>query len=281
MNKNDKNRPIGVFDSGLGGLSVLRKCIDLMPYENFIYYGDSIHAPYGTKSLDEVRELSFQATDYLMERGVKGIVVACNTATSAAVRLLREKNPLFPVVGIEPAVKPAALFHPGSMVLVMATEMTLKETKFQYLKSQYDKIAEIRKVPCSGMMEFVENGILDGPEVEGYLKERLKDYPMDRVGAIVLGCTHYPFLSRTLQNLVGDRVEIIDGSAGTAREIKRRLQVMDMLREDRSYGTLELVNTGTEQPLLCQYDGVSMVPTEEPKEDLHIRAVRLLQLDVS
>lgn len=281
MVDSDKKRPIGMLDSGLGGLSVLKKCIDIMPYENYIYYGDSLHAPYGTKSLDEVRALSMNAVDYLLQRGVKGIVVACNTATSAAVKLLRESNPCFPVVGIEPAIKPAAIHHPGSMVLVMATENTLKETKFQYLKSQYEKMAEIVKLPCSGLMEFVERGELEGEAIESYLNNIFKDIPMYRVGAIVLGCTHYPFVGHTIQKMVGDRVEIIDGSAGTAREIKRRLEAAQMLNPDKKYGTLEIVNSAVEQSAFLHYDGVRMIPADNPKAELHKRALMLLDMDIT
>lgn len=281
MKQSDKNRPIGVFDSGLGGLSVLKKCIDIMPNENYIYYGDSLHAPYGNKSLDEVRELSLAATDYLMQRGVKGLVVACNTATSAAVKLLRESNPSFPVVGIEPAIKPAALFHPGSMILVMATENTLRESKFQYLKQQYERKAEIIKVPCSGLMEFVERGELEGENVENFIRNILKDFPLYRVGAIVLGCTHYPFLRSTIQKIVGERIEIIDGSAGTAREIRRRLELVDMINPGNEYGSLELVNTAVKINVHLKYDGVSLIPEGEVSDELHKRAVNLLKMDIT
>ena len=124
-------RPIGVFDSGLGGISVLRACVRLLPQENFLFFGDSANAPYGEKSLDQVRALTLSAVDRLLEQGVKGIVVACNTATSAAIGLLRQLHPGLPIIGIEPAVKPAALAAGSSSVIVMATPLTIREDKYQ------------------------------------------------------------------------------------------------------------------------------------------------------
>jgi glutamate racemase len=270
--------PIGVFDSGLGGLSVLRKCMMLMPYENFIYYGDSLHAPYGTKTLQEVRERSFVVVEELLSMGCKGIVVACNTATSAAVRLMRERYVDLPLVGIEPAIKPAALHHPGSMVLVMATPMTLKEEKFQRLKGQFTKVAQIEDVPCGGLMEYIEQGILSGPELEHFLMEKLAAYPMERVGAIVLGCTHYPFIQETLQKLAGERVDIIDGSAGTAREIRRRLDEAGRLCTDKTYGHLVLHNSAAEGVVRATHTGQELIVEDVPDDPYLQRSVGLLSL---
>lgn len=270
--------PIGVFDSGLGGLSVLRKCMMVMPYENFIYYGDSLHAPYGTKTLQEVRERSFAVVEQLLGQGVKGIVVACNTATSAAVRLMRERYPGLPLVGIEPAIKPAALHHPGSVVLVMATPMTLAEEKFKRLKGQYEWVAQIEDVPCGGLMEYIERGVLSGPELEHYLSDKLAAFPMERVGAIVLGCTHYPFIQETLQKLVGERVEIIDGSEGTAREIRRRLEAAGLLSVGKAYGQLIVYNSAAGDVVRARHTGQELVVEEEPGDPYLKRSVQLLSL---
>ena len=133
----DKLAPIGVFDSGVSWMSVLRELVRLMPGENFIFYGDSANAPYGTRPLDEIRELSMVVAEYLISRGVKALVVACNTATSACVRILRNKYPDMPIVGLEPAVKPATLSHPGGNIAILATEMTLKQPKFNALMDRY------------------------------------------------------------------------------------------------------------------------------------------------
>lgn len=278
MSDIENRSPVGVFDSGLGGLSVLRKCMMMMPYENFIYYGDSLHAPYGTKPLKEVRERSLAVAEELLQKGVKGLVVACNTATSASVRLMRELYPELPLVGIEPAIKPAALHHPGSIVLVMATPVTLAEEKFQCLKGQYARVAQIEDVPCGGLMEYIEQGVLSGPELEDYLVEKLAAFPMERVGAIVLGCTHYPFIQDTLRTLVGERVEIIDGSEGTAREIRRRLDTAGLLNSGREYGRLSLYNSAAEGLVVARHTGQELVVEGETSDPYLKRSVELLSL---
>ena len=190
MQKQD--RPIAFFDSGLGGISVLRETVRLLPQENYLYYGDSLHAPYGVKSGQEIRALVDAAIRRLVEGGAKALVIACNTATSAAIGMLREQYPDIPVIGTEPALKPAVEKYPGGRILVMATPMTIKQEKFQALKRQYDAQAEIIALPCGGLMEFVERGMLRGPEVENYLFDRLEPDLKVPVDAIVLGCTHYP-----------------------------------------------------------------------------------------
>ena len=167
------DRPIGVFDSGVGGISVLRELVKIMPNENFIYYGDSKHAPYGTKTKEEVRRLTRNHAIELFDRGAKGLVVACNTATSAAVRVLREEFSEVPIVGIEPAVKPAATFMENPRVLVMATPMTIREEKLQSLIARYADLGEIIPLPCPGLMNFVERGDLDGEDLMKYLNEFL------------------------------------------------------------------------------------------------------------
>ena len=164
-----KYESIGVLDSGLGGLSVLREAIKIMPNENFIFFGDSKNAPYGVKSVEQVKKLTFDVVEYLLSRGVKGIMVACNTATSAAVAELRIKYPNLPIVGIEPALKPAVNNSKDGKILVMATPMTLKEAKFHKLLDRYRDKREIEPVPCGGLMEYVEQGILEGDELDDYL----------------------------------------------------------------------------------------------------------------
>lgn len=234
--------PIGVFDSGLGGISVLRELYRIMPNEDYLYYGDSKHAPYGTKTLEEVRMLSFANTEYLLERGIKALVVACNTATSAAVRLLRQKYPFLPIVGIEPALKPAAMQPGHPRVLVMATPMTIREEKFQNLLKKYDKNADVIGLPCPGLMEFVEAGDTDSGELRAFLEELLSPY-LHQIDSIVLGCTHYPFVRPVIQELAGERVRIYDGGNGTAREMHRRLQVQNLLNPKMEEGKVLFENS--------------------------------------
>ena len=184
----DRHSPIGFFDSGLGGISVLRETLRLLPREDYLYFGDSLHAPYGVKPLQEVQQLCDAAVEYLLAEGAKAIVIACNTATAASVASLRQRYPHVPIIGTEPAVKPAVERHPGGRILIMATAMTLKEQKFQDLWEQDREQAEIIPVPCSGLMEFVEQGILRGEELEAFLMEKLMPFmkvPVDAVSAMM------------------------------------------------------------------------------------------------
>ena len=242
--------PIGFMDSGLGGLSVLREAIKLMPKEDFIYYGDSLHAPYGVKPQAEIRDLTFAVVEKLLDMGIKGLAVACNTATSAAVRLLRNTYPELPIVGIEPAVKPAVTESHGGRILVMATPMTLKQEKFQNLLAKYREQADIVPVQCDGLMEFVEHGDLDGQELDDYFAEKLSPVLTDDTESIVLGCTHYPFLRGAIRRIVGRRPEIIDGSIGIARQLERRLEEQGLLNPGDVSGKLEFQNSLDEPEIL-------------------------------
>lgn len=238
-----KDLPVGFLDSGIGGLSVLKEAVKLLPNEDFLYYGDSKNAPYGTKTRKEVQMLTGDIVGFLRERGVKAIVIACNTATSAAASLLREKFNDMPIVGIEPALKPAVIHHIKERVLVMATPMTIREQKFQQLVQLYGKEAQIIELPCEGLMEFVERGVLEGEEIEAYLKALLGPYLDRKIGAIVLGCTHYPFLKNSIAKISGTEVDIIDGSLGTSKELKRRLEEEGLLNDKKEKGTVEILNS--------------------------------------
>lgn len=227
-----KDMPIGFMDSGLGGLSVLREAVKLMPDENFIYYGDSANVPYGTKPREEIRRLTFHVVDYLLDRGIKGMAIACNTATSAAVKELRIMYPDLPLVGIEPAIKPAIEQSKGGRILVMATPMTIKLEKFRHLLDLYGEGHDIVCVPCDGLVGFVENSFFDQDLLNVYFTKHLKPFLTDNTESIVLGCTHYPFLKNNLrQFLQNDNIALIDGSFGTARELKRRLAEKDLLKD--------------------------------------------------
>ena len=235
--------PVGFFDSGLGGISVLRETVARMPQESYLYYGDSLHAPYGVRRTEEVEALACAAAEHLIARGVKAIVVACNTATSAAIGTLRRTWPELPFIGTEPAVKPAVERHPGGRILVLATPMTVKEEKFRRLKAQYEDQAEIIPIACGGLMEFVEQGLLRGPEVEAYLFDRLDPYLKVPVSAVVLGCTHYPFLRGAIRRIVGRSPEIIDGGAGVAQQLQRVLAGRGLLLPEGPPGRVEFENS--------------------------------------
>ena len=244
----DRHDPIGFFDSGLGGISVLRETLRLLPREDYIYFGDSLHAPYGVKPAEEVKALCASAVEHLIRQGAKAIVIACNTATSVAAAELRRRYPHIPIIGTEPAVKPAVERHPGGRILIMATAMTLKEQKFQDLWNQYREQAEIIPVPCSGLMEFVEQGILRGEELENFLMDKLMPFMKVPVDAVVLGCTHYPFLRGAIRHLVGRTPEIMDGSDGIARQLHRRLKELGLLNDRLENGSVDFQNSleGTE-----------------------------------
>ena len=246
----DCRAPVAVFDSGLGGISVLRELVRPLPRENYLYFGDSLHAPYGTKTPQEVITLSLQAADRLLSQGAKARVVACNTATSAAIRTLRKTYPELAIVGTEPAIKPAVERHPGGRILMLATAMTVQEEKFQHLKAQYDDQAQIIPIACSGLMEYVEQGVLRGAEVEGYLLDKLEPYLKVPIDAVVLGCTHYPFLRGAIRRIVGRRPEIIDGSIGIARQLERRLEEQGLLNPGDVSGKVEFQNSLDEPEIL-------------------------------
>ncbi len=248
INKN--NNPIAFLDSGVGGISVLNEAIKMLPKENYIYFGDSKNAPYGTRTTAEVRELTERNVEFLLNNGAKAVVIACNTATSAAAEYLRNKYKELPIIGVEPALKPAALDNEEKKILVMATPMTLAEKKFNTLMAGYEKYARIVPVPCGGLMEFVEAGILDGQELEEFLRKILaKDLCKD-AEAVVLGCTHYPFIKETIIKVIGHDVKIYDGGEGTARQLQRRLKRDRLLRKSGEHGQVEMMNTLKEENIM-------------------------------
>lgn len=241
-----KRQPIGVFDSGVGGISVLRELVKQMPGEDYLYLGDSANAPYGTKRLEEVRQMTIQNIENLLDQGVKSIVVACNTATSAAVADLRKMYPDLPLVGIEPAIKPATEQNPGGRIVVMATPMTLRQEKFCKLMKRYEAQANIVPLPCPGLMEYVERGDLDGEDLRKYLTELFWSVDHEPIDAIVLGCTHYPFARAMICQVVGETVRIYDGGPGTAREMRRRLQEAGLLNDSEGKGKVIFQNSYTD-----------------------------------
>lgn len=242
-----RRQPIGVFDSGVGGISVLRECVKIMPNEDFIYYGDSKNAPYGTKPTEVVRELTIAQVKRFLEIPIKGCVIACNSATSAAVRVLREMYPNLPLVGIEPALKPASLYKRDPRVLVLATPMTIKEEKFKNLLAKYEDKATIYGLPCPGLMEYVEEGKYDTSEVSNFLEELLAPYRGGVIDAVVLGCTHYPFVKDKISQVLGPGVRVFDGGEGTAREMRRRIDVAGLLTDKTTRGEVIFENSSDDK----------------------------------
>ena len=222
---------IAVFDSGLGGISVLRHLRQQMPGERYLYFGDSANAPYGSRSTAEVRDLTMAAAEKLLARKpLKALVLACNTATAAAVKDLRQKYPDLIVIGIEPALKVAADQFPGGRIGVMATEVTLREEKFDTLLQRFMENCAVTKIPMPGLVQLIEAGKTEGEEVEAFLRQRLAG-SIGRLDAVVLGCTHYPLAAKAITKVLGEEVMLLDGGAGTARETRRRLEKAGLLEE--------------------------------------------------
>lgn len=241
------NSFIGVFDSGTGGISVLRALVAELPHEHFHYFGDSAHAPYGDLGAKKIQELSFQHTQHFLDEGAKAIVIACNTATSAAAAALRETWPRVPIVGIEPALKPAA--QAGGRILVLATEATVHLDKYHELAKQFGA-ADITTVACSGLVELVEAGDLKHPTILEYLQDKIGQF-QGQVDSVVLGCTHYPFLKPQLTEVLG-HVTFFDGAEGTARYLHKRLKEENLLAPDAQAGSVQFASSIPEQVELYQ-----------------------------
>lgn len=234
---------IAVTDSGVGGVSVLSCLARLLPGEDFLYYGDTAHAPYGSKSPEEVCHLVFRTAEELLGRGAKALVLACNTATGAAAAPLRETYPHLPIIGIEPALKPAAMVAPHPRVLVMATPLTLRQAKYEALEARFAEEADITDLPCPGLATLVEEGHLADDVLDGYLTDLLSPYEGIQFDACVLGCTHYPHVKEAIARHLPGGCVILDGGEGTARETKRRLLAAGLLSGRESGGTVRFENS--------------------------------------
>lgn len=242
----DMTNPIGVFDSGLGGLSVLSEINRQMPGENILYFGDSANAPYGEKPPAIVKQLSVTICDRMMDHGVKAIVVACNTATSAAIVELRRRYHI-PVIGMEPALKPAVQQSEGGSVAVLATALTLREAKFQGLLERFRKERSIYTVPCPELVTLVEAGAISGEVAEKAVAACMKSVDVRELSAVVLGCTHYVFLREVFRAYLGGSVRIVDGNHGTVLQLKRRLdEIGDSYIGDRR-GNILIENSAGEE----------------------------------
>ena len=239
-----KDAPIGMFDSGVGGISVLREAVRQLPHEHFIFFGDTKNAPYGTKTKEEVLALSGRIVEMLLEKGCKAIVIACNTATSAAAAALRAEYADLPIIGMEPALKPASLLHRDGVVLSLATPGTIAGEKYAHLYALYGE--GVVSLPCKGLMEFVERGELDSPALHEYLKNLFSPFEQSKVEAVVLGCTHYVFLKNAVRRHFPD-IPLIDGNEGTVRQLIRRLKEVDGLASEKETGCTELLSSGGEE----------------------------------
>lgn len=246
----DANAPIGVMDSGMGGISVLRELVKLMPQENFLFLGDSANAPYGSRPTEEIYHLTEDVVKTLIDKGVKAVVIACNTASSVAGARLRAAYPELPIVAIEPALKPAVIACPQGRVVVLATEATLREQKFARLLEEWKNKAEIIKLPLPGLPEFVERGELDSPQLREFLHGFFATLGDKPVNGVVLGCTHYPFVRHAIHEMLGADVKVFDGAAGTARQLRRRLYKRGLLTTSKEPGSVTWLNSSSDPAMI-------------------------------
>lgn len=226
----DTEGPIGVFDSGVGGLSVLREIRRELPFEELHYFADSAYAPYGEQPESIIRSRALAVAHFLLDRSAKTLVVACNTATSVAVEALRAEVAV-PVVAIEPAVKPAALNTKARVVGVLATRQTLAAANLSRLLAAHGTDVRILLQPCPGLVRQVEAGHIDGAETRALVEEYVLPLLQQGADTLVLGCTHYPFLEAVIRDVAGADVTIVDPSAAVARELRRRLQANALLAQ--------------------------------------------------
>lgn len=246
--------PIGVFDSGVGGLSVLHEIRRALPGEDLLYVADSAHAPYGDKSQQFIEARSIAISEFLVSRNAKAIVVACNTATGAAIAALRARFSV-PIIAMEPAVKPAAANTQSGVIGVLATSRTLASDNFVQLFARYGGDVQIVGQACPGLVEQVEAGDLSGDKTRLLLEQYLLPLLERGADTIVLGCTHYPFLAPLIQEIAGPRVAVIDSAVAVARELYRRLEVVDLLADASRAGAECFWTSDTRdkaQPLVSQ-----------------------------
>ncbi|RLD64605.1 MAG: glutamate racemase [Bacteroidetes bacterium] len=237
-----ESRPIGIFDSGVGGLTVWKEIINILPNESIIYCADSKNCPYGPKSEEEIINLSIKNVEFLLSKNCKIIVVACNTATAAAIDILREKYKT-PFIGMEPAVKPAALKTKTGHIGILATQGTFNGRLFKETSRKYAENIEMNIQIGAGLVELVENLKSDSIEAENLLKKYINPMIKDNVDQIVLGCTHYPFFYNKIKKMVGEKVSVINPSIAVAKHTKNQI-VSNKLRADKKNVYYEFYTTG-------------------------------------
>lgn len=238
------NAPVGVFDSGVGGLSVLKEIHQRLPHESLLYLADSAHVPYGEKSADYIRERCQRIAEFLLKQGAKALVVACNTATAAAVGDLRTRYPELPVIGMEPALKPAVAQTQTGVVGVLATSGTLNSARFAALLERYSGTTRILTQPCPGLVELIEAGQLDSPETQQLLERLTAPLLAAQCDTLILGCTHYPFIRPILQRILPPKLFLIDTGAAVARRLEQVLAERNALADASTPAFVHFWSTG-------------------------------------
>jgi glutamate racemase len=254
--KSEPDAPIGIFDSGVGGFSVLREIRRLLPRESIIYFADQAHVPHGSRTLEEVRAFCVAIVDFLRARGAKLIVVACHTDSAAALKPLRVRFADFPFVGMEPAVKPAVAVSRNGVIGVIATPATFQGELFASVVDRFAKNVRVLTQTMPGLVEMIEQGVTSGPRLEALLRVRLAPLAAARIDALVLGCTHYPFVRDQIAAIMGPRVEIIDPAPAVARQVERVL-LQKGLATDGNAGKVEYFTSG--DPAALSQSGVVLL----------------------
>jgi glutamate racemase len=253
--------PIGVFDSGVGGLSVLRAIRQLMPSQPVIYLADQAHVPYGVRSLEEVRLFSHAITRFLLSQGARLITVACNTASVAALKSLRLEFPQVPFVGMEPAVKPAAEQTHSKVVGVLATYATFQGEMYNSVVERFAQGVTILQDHCPGLVAEIEKGNFGGPETEKILRNALEPMLDKGVDTVVMGCTHYPFVIPLIQRITGPAVQVVDPAPAIARQIKRLLEANGDLAQESARAEVKFFTTGKAEEFSAHLHYFSDEPT--------------------
>lgn len=236
--------PIGIFDSGVGGISVLRSVREQMPEESILYFGDQCHVPYGSRSMEQIQRFSDAITRFLLEQEAKIIVVACNTASAAALKYLRETFPRMQFVGMEPAVKPAAEHTRTGRVGVLATPATFQGALYASVVERFASGVELFQDTCPGLVQQIEQGRLNDKETHRILEKALLPMLKKDIDTIVLGCTHYPFVIPLIQEIVGEGVRVIDPAPAVAKQTRRLLEGEDLSNASGSKGTIRFYTSG-------------------------------------
>ncbi len=247
-NKNSKN-PIGIFDSGLGGLSVLKELRWLLPQENFIYYADTTYCPYGKKPTKIVIQRAETITQFLIKKRCKQIIVACNTATGAAISTLRNKYPLN-FIGIEPATKPAAQYTQTGHIGILATENTFRTDHFLKTKHQHAKDVEVHIQPGDGLVELVETNQIDSQQSQVLLRRYLAPMIQKNIDALILGCTHFPFLMPVIKKIIPLTIKVFNPAPAVAKRAKTLLQKQHLMNQSSSSGQLTFYSSGDVKQLI-------------------------------
>lgn len=243
------NSAIGVFDSGIGGISVLREIRRQMPQESVFYFGDQGHIPYGPRPMEQIRDFSEEITRFLLAKNAKIIVVACNTASAAALKYLREKFPDAPFVGMEPAVKPAAENTHTGRVGVLATPTTFQGALYTSVVERFAHGVELFQSTCPGLVQQIEKGNLKGSETRRILEDALIPMLQKNIDTVVLGCTHYPFVIPLIKEIVGDQIRVIDPAPSVAKQTARLLEARGLKNSSASNGDMEFFTSGESEAL--------------------------------